>query len=157
MLWKLMLVLTVVPLLELYLLVRLSEWTSFWFTVLVILGTGAVGAVIARMQGLMVLRRMQWELSEGRVPTGSILDGVMILVAAALLVTPGLLTDTVGFVLLAPPGRAFLRKLLRRWLKRQIDRGRVRFFTHMGFGPFSDEPPPAYPPLDDEDGDPWWP
>jgi len=98
MLWKLILLLTVVPLVELYVLFKIAVWTHFWVTVLIILGTGALGAVIARMQGLMVLRRMQQELSEGKIPAVSILDGVMILVAAALLVTPGLLTDTAGFI-----------------------------------------------------------
>ena len=151
MLWKLMLVLTVVPLLELYLLVRLSDWTSFWFTVLVILATGAAGAIIARVQGLTVLRNMQRELSEGKVPTASVLDGVMILMAAALLLTPGLLTDALGFVLLAPPGRALVKKLLRGWFKRQIDRGRLQMFTRMGFGPISEEPPPGSPPVEDEE------
>jgi len=152
MLWKLILLLTVVPLVELYVLFKIAVWTHFWVTVLIILGTGALGAVIARMQGLMVLRRMQQELSEGKIPAVSILDGVMILVAAALLVTPGLLTDTAGFFLLAPPGRAFTRKLLKRWLKRKVQEGSLRVYTHFGFGPPRGGPPPGPPPLEDDEG-----
>ena len=142
MLWKLILLLTIVPLVELYLLVELTEATSFSVTVLVILGTGVLGAFLAKMEGLRVLRRIQQEMAELRLPADSLLDGAMILVAAALLVTPGLLTDGVGFLLLLPPTRAVARGVIKRWIKRKIQLGQVHFHQQMGFGPISDEPPP---------------
>ena len=150
MLWKLLLLLTVVPIIELVLLIKLSRLTGILFTVLVIVGTGVVGAFLARREGLRALRRIGEEMSRGELPADGLLDGAMILVAGALLVTPGLLTDAVGFLLLLPPGRALLRKALKVWIRRKIEAGQVDFYSHMGFRPIRDEPPPGSPPLEDE-------
>lgn len=141
MLWKLVILLTVVPLLELYLLVKVTVWTNFAFTVALILLTGLAGAVLARMQGLMVLRKMQRELAAGKLPADSLMDGAMILVAAALLVTPGILTDACGFLLLIPWSRRLAKKLLKRWIERCIREGSVRVYKDMGFGPIQGQPP----------------
>ena len=149
MLWKLILLLTAVPIAELYLLVRLSDWTSFGVTLLVIFGTGLVGAALARQQGLRVVRNIRREVELGSIPADGLLDGAMVLVAAALLLTPGLLTDAAGFLLLIPPSRAAARRFLKRWIKRKIERGQVHFHKSMGFGPIRDEPPPGAPLLED--------
>ena len=151
MLWKLILLLTVVPIVEFWVLMELKDWTSFSFTVLVVLGTGVVGAILARMEGLRTLRRIRDELGEGRIPGDSLLDGAMILVAGALLVTPGVLTDAAGFLLLAPPSRSLLRRALKHWIKGKMDGGEVFFHKRMGFGPISQEPPPGSPPMEGED------
>ena len=143
MLWKLILLLTIVPLIELYLLVRLTQATSFGVTVLVILGTGVVGAILAKMEGLRVLRRIREDMQGGSLPADGLIDGAMILVAGALLVTPGLLTDTVGFLLLLPPSRTVLRRLIKQWIKRKIEEGQVVMYRQMGFGPIQDDSPPA--------------
>lgn len=128
MLLKLILLLTVLPLVELYLLVKLTYWTdSFAVTAAVIIGTGVVGAFLARLEGFRVLKKMRQELRRGQLPPGSILDGVMILVAGALLITPGLLTDALGFFLLMPPGRALVRRVLKRWLRKKIREGSIQF------------------------------
>jgi len=128
MLFKLILLLTVVPLVELYLLVELTRWTeSFAVTVGIIILTGVLGAFVARLQGLKVLSRLREEVNRGALPAGAILDGVMILVAAALLVTPGLLTDACGFFLLIPFSRAIVKRLLRKWLEKKIQDGSIRF------------------------------
>ncbi len=153
MLWKLILLLTVVPLVELYLLFKLSDWTGFLVTVLVIVGTGIVGAALARMEGLRVLGTIQRDLADGRLPADGLLDGGLILLAAALLVTPGLLTDTVGFLLLLPPTRVVARRMLKGWIKRKIEQGQVHFYKSMGFGPMRDQPPRGAPPVEDEEGD----
>jgi len=153
MLFKLILVLTITPIIELYLLIQLTQLTSFATTLLVILATGVVGAALARMEGLRVLGRIQSEMQQGRLPGDSLLDGGMILVAGALLVTPGILTDTVGFLILIPFTRAALRRLLKRWLRRKMEEGQVRFYKQMGFGPIRDEPPPGAPPLEDRPED----
>ena len=151
MLWKLILLLTVVPIVELYLLVKLTQATSFGLTVLVILGTGVVGAFLARMEGLRVLSRIKQDMHEFRLPADNLLDAGMILVAAALLVTPGLLTDTVGFLLLLPLSRGFVRALIKRWIKRRIELGQVQFYQSMGFGPPRDQPAPDAQPLESEE------
>ena len=129
MLLTLILALTLVPLVQLYLLIRLAGVTGPGFTIALVIGTGIAGGAIARWQGLTVVQRIRRELAEGQMPTASILDGVMILVAGALLLTPGLLTDALGFFLLAPPGRALIRGSVRKWLQRQVKQGRWQVHT----------------------------
>ena len=150
MLWKLILLLTLTPIVELYLLVRLTQATSFALTVAVILGTGLVGAILAKAEGLRVLRRIRQDMQEGRLPADGLLDGGMILVAGALLITPGILTDCFGFLLLFPSARSVLRGAIKRWIRRKIRTGQVQFYQSMGFGPIRDEPPPGTPPDGEE-------
>ncbi len=152
MLWKLIILLTLVPLVELLLLLRLTAlWGSFSLTVAIIVATGVLGAALARREGLRVLTRMREQVARGELPGDSLLDGVMILLAAALLITPGLITDAVGFLLLAPSSRSVLRELLKRWIRRQIEAGNVAMYGSTGFGPIEDEPPPGMPPLEDDE------
>ncbi len=126
MLARLLLVFTLVPLLELYLLVRIGEVVGTLPTIALVVGTGALGAWLTRLEGLRVLRRVQTELAQGRLPTTALIDGLLILVAGVLLVTPGLITDCCGFCLLVPPLRAIVRRWLRRaWERRLRADGRV--------------------------------
>jgi len=142
-LWKLILALTLVPMVELLLLVRLTQlWGSFWLTVGVIIGTGLVGAVLARREGLRVLDRMRRQFERGELPTDSMLDGVLVLLAAALLVTPGLLTDAAGLSLLLPWTRAAVRNGLKRWLRRKLEAGSGFIWISTGQAPFVDVTPP---------------
>ena len=146
MLLKLILLLTAVPLVELYLLFKYTMWTSFGVMILTVIATGIIGAALARQQGLAVLRQIQEDLRSGGLPGRSLLDGALVLVAGALLLTPGLLTDAVGFLLLIPPTRALVRKLLTSWFKKQQQRGRFQ----VNYRPLHDEPPPGYPPVDED-------
>ncbi len=148
-----MLLLTVVPLVELYLLVRLTQlWGSFLLTVGLIVGTGLLGATLARLEGLRVISQVRRQLQRGELPTDSLLDGMMILVAAALLVTPGLLTDAAGFLLLIPYTRKPLRGFLKSWIKRKLRAGEGVAFTSTEFRPVDVNPPEGFPPLEEEDG-----
>jgi UPF0716 protein FxsA len=104
-----------------------------------ILLTGVLGATLARFQGIAVLQGMQRELAEGRLPASSLIDGVIILIAAALLVTPGVLTDAVGFLLLVPVTRTGIRRLLRQRLERAVREGRAHVVIN--FGPPGGRPP----------------
>ena len=126
---KLLLLFILVPALELALLIEVGQHIGTLNTLLLIAVTGVVGASLARRQGLGVLRRMQSEFDQGRVPSGSIVDGVIILLSGALLITPGLLTDTVGFLCLVPTTRALIRSLLWRWLQRYLRETRINFPT----------------------------
>lgn len=101
-----------VPLIELYLLFRLAEATSPLMTIAIVVITGIIGSALARREGVMAWFRFRSALAEGRMPSREIQDGLMIVFAAALLLTPGLLTDTLGFTLLVPVGREFIRKYL---------------------------------------------
>ena len=106
-----------VPALELALLIEIGGRIGTGATLLLIAGTGALGAALARSQGLRVLREVQRRLSLGELPASSLVDGLLILVAAALLVTPGVLTDVVGFLCLAP----WFRNLVKRELMRRFE------------------------------------
>ncbi len=124
MFFRLLLLFTVVPLFELALLIQLGRLIGLAPTIALVLITGAAGAALARWQGLATLRRVQNEMAEGRVPTGALVDGLLILVAGAVLLTPGLITDVVGFLLLIPPTRAAVRRALVEAFRRRMQPGR---------------------------------
>lgn len=117
----------VIPLAELWLLVKLGGYFGVVPTLLLVVVTGIAGAWLARTQGLLVLMTVQRDLAEGRMPTPALIDGAMILVAGVLLITPGLITDTAGFLLLVPPVRALVRGWLRRKLEKKLREGTVTF------------------------------
>ena len=133
---RLILLLVGVPLLELMLLIEIGGRVGTIPTIGLILLTGTLGAYLARRQGLAVLRQVQAETAAGRLPAGQLIDGLIILLAGALLVTPGLLTDLVGLFCLLPAGRRLIKARLRRWLERAIQTGRVKVSVDFsaGFG-----------------------
>jgi len=106
----------VLPFVELYLLFKLAGATSAEVALGIVIGTGILGGILARSQGLAVLRRLRNDLRQGKLPADALLDGAFVLVGGVLLLTPGMITDTVGFVLLIPPTRALLKKLLKKKL-----------------------------------------
>lgn len=128
---KLLFLFILTPALELALVIEVGQHIGTLNTLLLIAVTGVVGASLARRQGLEVLRRMQAEFDQGRIPSGSIVDGVIILLSGALLITPGLLTDTVGFLCLVPTTRAMIRSLLWGWIQRHLRVDRVNFPTQI--------------------------
>ena len=107
---RLVLLFTVVPLVELFLLVQVGRVIGPVPTVAIVIGTGILGAWLTRLQGLRVLREVQAELQQGAMPTDGLIDGLLILIAGAVLLTPGLITDALGFLLLAPAGRRAIRR-----------------------------------------------
>jgi UPF0716 protein FxsA len=116
---RLLLLFTLVPLVELYLLVRLGTVIGVGATVLIVIATGVLGASLARWQGLGVLRRLSEDLDRGRLPADALIDGLMIFIAGAVLLTPGLITDALGFFLLLPPGRAVVKRAVVERLQRR--------------------------------------
>jgi len=138
-LFKLFLLFTVVPLLEVVLLIYIRDHTSWEFTLALIVLTGLIGATLARQQGWQTSQRIKKELSQGRMPGDSLLDGLLILVAGVLLVTPGIMTDVVGFSLLVPGCRRIIkRRIVRRFKKRFRMRG---FTVDAGPGAGDNETP----------------
>jgi UPF0716 protein FxsA len=105
---RLLLLFTTVPLVELALLLWVGARIGVLPTVALILVTGVAGASLARLQGLATWRRFQAALAAGRLPGSELLEGLIILVAGALLLTPGILTDAAGFLLLVPPARRWI-------------------------------------------------
>ena len=125
MFFKLMVLFTVVPLVELALLIQVGKFIGTPMTIALVAVTGAVGVLLAKSEGLAVLGRLQDEMGMGEVPGNAILDGLFILVGGAFLLTPGLVTDTMGFIFLIPFTRVPLKKLLRRKLSDMIARGKT--------------------------------
>jgi UPF0716 protein FxsA len=128
MLPRLLALFIIVPLLDLAILVRVGQWLGFWPTIGLVVATGTVGAILARSQGLAVLRGIRTEMSVGQIPSTRLLDGLLVLIGGTLLLTPGLLTDLAGFALLLPPSRRAVKRLLQRRVERMVRSGTTRFF-----------------------------
>lgn len=124
---KLLLLFTVLPVIELYLLIRIGSAIGALPTVLLVVFTGALGAYLARAQGFAVWVRIQAETSQGRFPGERLIDALLLLIAGALLITPGILTDITGFVLLFPITRTPIREWVKARLYRMMQDGTVRF------------------------------
>jgi len=120
---KLLLVFSLVPLLELFVLFKVGALIGAVPALALILVTGIAGAYLARVQGFDLLRRVQNELAEGRLPATELFDGFLLLAGALLLLTPGFCTDLFGFFLLVPTSRAWIKRPLRNWLERQLAKG----------------------------------
>jgi UPF0716 protein FxsA len=135
MLARLLLLFTVVPLVELALLLWLGYETHWTWAVLSVLVTGLAGAWLMQHQGLRTVRRIQQDLSAGRMPGDALQDAALVLAAGVLLLTPGVLTDLAALVLLVPWTRQGVKKLLARWL-------RARF--RLAAGPFPSAPADPY-------------
>jgi UPF0716 protein FxsA len=123
----LFLLFTIVPLVELWLLVLLGQWTRAWVPILLVFVDAALGATLIRWQGVRVVRRIQEDLAAGRMPGDALIDGALFLLAAALLIAPGILTDVVGFALLIPPLRALVKRGVAAWLRRHVKMQTARF------------------------------
>lgn len=118
---RLLLLFTVVPLIELAMLLAIGRQVGVLSTVLLVLGTGILGAWLARREGVRTFARVREEFAAGRLPTDALLDGLLILVAGAVLLTPGLLTDVAGFSLLVPAGRRVVRRALAARWRRSLE------------------------------------
>jgi UPF0716 protein FxsA len=112
----------VVPLAELAVLIAVGDVIGVLPTLLLLLAVSVAGAWLAKREGLAAWRRFQLALAEARVPTVEVADGAMILLAGALLLTPGFLTDVAGLLLLLPPTRAIARRLVPRIAERRLRR-----------------------------------
>ncbi len=161
---KLLLLFIALPALELVLLIEVGQRIGTFETLVVIVLTGIAGASMARNQGLRVLAHVQKQLAAGQMPADALVDGLMILVASALLVTPGILTDVFGFLCLVPGFRALAKAEVVRRFERAVAENRLHVH-HEGavFGgsvfdarppgggaplPFEEEPRPRGPVVD---------
>lgn len=109
-----MLAFLVVPIIELYLFVQVADAVGFGSALFWIVGVSVVGAWLVKREGLGALRRANAKVNRGEIPTDEIINGILIVIAGALMLTPGFLTDAVGLLLLIPPTRAVLRVGLRK-------------------------------------------
>ncbi len=126
---RLLLLFILVPVIELALLIEIGKRVGLLPTLGLIVVTGIAGAALARQQGLGILERLRSEMGRGALPTDTLVDGALVLMAAAVLLTPGVLTDAFGFLCLIPASRKIIRKGLKRWLGSLARRGNFRFST----------------------------
>ncbi len=113
---KLLILFIVVPIIEIAILVKIGTLIGFWPTMLIVIATGITGAMLARMQGFLVFNRIRTELQMGRMPAEELIDALLVLIGGILLLTPGLLTDLIGFLMLIH----WSRKLLKKWLGKRF-------------------------------------
>ena len=111
----------VVPLAELYVILKVGDAIGAVWTILLLAADSVLGSLLLRSQGRTVWERFNSALSEGRMPHREVIDGVLVIFGGAFLITPGFITDIVGLTLLLPPTRAVARRILLR----RIARGRV--------------------------------
>ena len=123
MLIRLFILFAVIPVIELYLLIKVGSLIGALPTVALVLSISLAGAWLVRHQGFEILRRIQSELAQGRLPAAELLDGAMVLVGGVLLLTPGFFTDFLGLFFLIPFTRAAIKQLARLWLQRRLSRG----------------------------------
>ncbi len=124
---KLLILFTIVPIIELYVLIEASHQIGIGATIAMIFLTGIAGAYLARTQGFNIINRIQSEMNRGRVPADELMDGAVILAGGLLLLTPGFCTDLTGFILLTPVTRQLIKSWLKRWLDVKIQRGEINF------------------------------
>lgn len=136
MLGRLVLLFLVTPAIELGLLIQVDQLIGFGPTIGLIIATGIAGSYLARREGLTTWQRLNERLGAGELPGKELADGVIILVAGALLITPGVLTDVIGFLGLLPPSRALIRKALMKRLQSKMNDGSVQ----VQFGVFGGPP-----------------
>jgi len=125
----LILLFTILPALELALLIKLGGHIGVGNTLFIIIFTGVLGAYLARLQGFLVLQKIQNELNHGTMPNAQLLDGLMILVGGIVLLTPGFITDTLGFILLIPWTRSLIKRWFRKKFENMISKGQAVHFT----------------------------
>lgn len=121
----LFLLFVLVPAAEFGLLIEIGRRIGTIETLVLVLGTGLVGAYLARLEGFRILSQVRRELEAGRVPGERLFDGLLVLVAGIALITPGLLTDVAGLLLLLPPTRYPVKALIRRKLGHMTGRRRI--------------------------------
>ena len=129
MLGYLILLFTVVPIVELALLIKIGQYIGVGYTLGIVVLTGVAGAYLAKLQGLITLRRIQEDINNGRMPADKLFDGVLILCSGILLLTPGLITDLIGFMGLIPITRNWFKGWLKHKIKNMIAQGKIISFT----------------------------
>jgi len=120
MLGYLIILFTIIPAIELGLLIHVGNYIGTGNTIMIIIFTGILGAHLARLQGILVIRNVQHSVERGQVPTDAMMDGLMIFIGGALLLTPGFLTDVIGFLLLIPLSRRLVKFLIHNYLDTRI-------------------------------------
>ncbi len=141
MLYRLIALFVIVPIVELAVLIEIGRYIGFWPTIGIICLTGVLGSLLTRTQGLAVWHQLNTKLQQGQLPGNELVDGLIILISGAMLLTPGIITDFAGFLGLLPLTRTYFRKYLQKRFKDAQLKGTASFST--GF--YSRSTPPDSP------------
>jgi UPF0716 protein FxsA len=114
---KLFLAFTIIPFIEIYLLIKIGSYLGAFNTVAIVILTAFLGALLARYQGFQTMLRVRESLERGEMPAEELLDALLILLAGIVLLTPGFLTDLAGLMILIPKTRL----VFKRWLRKKFD------------------------------------
>ncbi|MBJ6726897.1 FxsA family protein [Geomesophilobacter sediminis] len=123
MLFRLFILFAIVPVIEIYLLIKVGSVIGGLPTVAILLAISLLGAYLVRHQGFAILRKIQEELAQGRLPAAQLLDGALVLVGGVLLMTPGFFTDFLGIFFLIPLTRNIIKMWLGLWLRNRLAGG----------------------------------
>jgi len=129
----LFIIFVLVPIIEIALFIQAGDWFGLGPTLFMIVLTAVIGVSLLRQQGLSTLYKAQEKMNQGEIPAMEMVEGIMLAIAGALLITPGFFTDTVGFLLLVPP--------LRRYLFTTALQNKVKMHVQNGQSPFNDQQP----------------
>ncbi len=114
------LALLITPIVELYVIVQVSDAIGFGQMLVVLVGMSVLGALLLRSEGVGVLRRMQARAAQGEVPSTELVDGALIVMGGALMLTPGFVTDVIGMTLIFPPTRILFRRMAMGYFGRRV-------------------------------------
>ena len=117
MFFKLFLAFTLVPFIEIYLLIKIGAQVGAFNTILIVILTGLLGASLARLEGIKTMTKVRESMNRGELPAEEMLDAMLIFVAGVVLLTPGFITDLTGLALLVPQARFWFK----RWLRKKFD------------------------------------
>ncbi len=126
---RLFLAFTIIPFIEIYLLIKIGSYLGAFNTVVIVICTGFLGALLARYQGLNTMLKVRASLERGEMPAEELLDALLILLAGIVLLTPGFLTDLAGLMILIPTTRL----MFKRWLRKKFDAWTTQKRTHVTF------------------------
>jgi UPF0716 protein FxsA len=122
---KLFLCFTLIPVIELYLLIKIGSVIGGFNTILVVILSGVLGAWLARLEGLNTMTKLRMNLEQGLMPAEELLDAVIIFVAGVVLITPGFMTDITGLLLLWPFTRNKFKQILRKKFDEMAANGQI--------------------------------
>jgi len=130
MFFKLLMIFILIPLIELYFLLEISQFIGVFTTVMIIVFTGAAGVSIARRQGYQVVNNIRSNLNAGKMPTDDLISALLILIGGVTLLTPGFLTDITGFLLILPGSRDLIAALVKKYFLKYVKENKVE--VHYG-------------------------
>ncbi|MGM0885507.1 MAG: FxsA family protein [Bacillota bacterium] len=120
----------VMPVVEIIVLLLSGNLIGFWPTLFLIVATGLIGAYLAKRQGMETWKKAQEQIRYGMMPGNEIIDGICIFIGAALLLSPGLISDIMGLILVFPPTRNLLKPIVIRFIMNRMNKGKVTIIRH---------------------------